>query len=207
MATLRSSQKALTRQLLMDAALELFQARGYSPTTIDEIARKAGTTRVTFYAHFASRSDIMRALINEKLNVETERTTTTSDHRSTAPQLVEVVRDGGEARMAEWIASISTHWPRVEPILRVAREAAVVDPELSTLVDTWLDEAIADIFEGLQQADRFDPVTRRYRATLAMAQFDYTARHWHSQSWGLEHHQMIEILARSWAVLLGEPSV
>jgi hypothetical protein len=33
----------------------------------------------------------------------------------------------------------------VQSIFRVAREAAVVDPELSTLVDGWLEEAIADI--------------------------------------------------------------
>ena len=37
------------------------------------------------------------------------------------------------------------HRPTVQSIFRVAREAAVVDPELSTLVDGWLEEAIADI--------------------------------------------------------------
>lgn len=202
MTTLRATQKALTRQLLMDAALELFQASGYGATTVDEIATKAGTTRVTFYAHFSSRSDLMRALINEKLNLELERRST-PDRGSTAPQLVEVVRDGSEARIAEWIRTTSTHWPAVEPILRVAREAAVVDPELSTLVEVWLEEAISDIAEGLERADRFEPDTRRYRAALAMAQFDYTAQHWPASAWKLEHERMVEILAHSWTTLLG----
>lgn len=202
MATLRATQKALTRRLLLDAALDLFQTGGYGSTTVDEIATKAGTTRVTFYAHFSSRSDLMKALINEKLNMELERTRI-PDRGSTAPQLVEVVRDGSEEGIANWIRTTSTHWPTVEPILRVAREAAVVDPELSTLVEVWLEEAISDVAEGLDQADRFEPETRRYRAALAMAQFDYTAQHWPAPAWKLEHEQMVEVLAHSWVTLLG----
>jgi AcrR family transcriptional regulator len=201
MATLRAAQKAMTRRLLLDTALRLFVERGYGPTTVDEIATTAGTTRVTFYAHFPSRSDLMKALIDEKLNAELERSRTPDG--STAPELVEVVRDGSASRIAEWIRTTSEHWPVVEPILRVAREAAVVDPELATLVDVWLAEAITDIAEGLEQADRFDPSTRRYRAALAMAQFDYTAQHWPSPVWSLKREQMFEILTRSWVTVLG----
>jgi AcrR family transcriptional regulator len=201
MATLRATQKALTRQLLMNAGLELFQTRGYGSTTIDEIATRAGTTRVTFYAHFASRSALMKALINEKLNEEVHRTR--SADRSTAPELVEVVREGSESKMADWIRTTSARWPTVQPILRVARDAAVVDPELSTLVDTWLEEAISDVAEGLEQAGRFDPGGRRYRASLAVALFDYTALHWPTPAWTLDREAMVQTLAQSWAKLLG----
>lgn len=200
MANLRATQKALTRQLLLDAALELFQASGYNTTTIDEIATRAGTTRVTFYAHFASRSDLMRALINEKLNFELERIRVNGG--STAPELVEVVREGSQERFAEWIRTTSRHWPTVEPILRVAREATVVDPDLPTLIEDWLSEAIGDIAEGLEQAKRFQPETRQYRAALAMALFDYTAQHWPAPDWTLAHEEMVQILAQSWGTLL-----
>lgn len=204
MATLRTTQKALTRQLLLVAALELFEARGYGPTTVDEIATKAGTTRVTFYAHFSSRSDLMRALINEKLNEEVDRTRST-ERGSTAPELVEVIREGSESKIADWIRTRSARWPTVQSIFRVAREAAVVDPELSTLVDGWLEEAIADVTEGLEQAGRFDPASRHYRAALAVAQLDYTALHWRPRARKLEREQMVEILAHSWMSLLADP--
>ena len=72
MANLRQLQKEMTRQRLLDKSLELFQQRGYVGTTIDDIAAEPGTTRVTFYAHFESRQDLMRALIHE-LNVRLER--------------------------------------------------------------------------------------------------------------------------------------
>src|SRR5579864_7723374 len=177
MATLRQTQKAMTRRLLLEAALELFQKQGYAATSIDDIASNAGTTRPTFYAHFPSRSDLMRALIDEKLNEALERVRS-SDHRSTELELVAVARDGTREAIGHWIRRTATRWPKVRPILRAAREAAAVDRELTSLVDVWMEEAIADIAEGLAQAGRFDPGTRHYRGVLAMAQLDYTAQHW-----------------------------
>lgn len=203
MATLRAAQKAMTRKLLLDAALELFVELGYAATTIDLIASRAGTTRVTFYAHFPSRSELMRTLIDENLNAELERTSSLS-HGSTAQELVDVVRDGSAERIGRWLAETAEHWPVVVPILKAAREAAVIDPELSTLVDRWMEEAISDISDGLEQADRFEPHTRHYRGVLAMAQFDYTALHWPAPEWKIEQGQMLELLASSWATLLGD---
>ncbi len=52
MANLRAAQKQLTRRLLLDSGLELFKSKGYAATTVDDIAKAAGTTRVTFYAYF-----------------------------------------------------------------------------------------------------------------------------------------------------------
>ena len=203
MATLRAAQKAMTRKLLLETALNLFIEQGYAATTVDQIAHKAGTTRVTFYAHFPSRSELMRTLIDENLNAELARTTSSS-HGSTAQELVDVVREGSAERIGRWIAETSEHWPAVEPILRAAREAAVIDPDLSDLVDRWMEEAISDIAEGLELAGRFEERTRHYRGVLAMAQFDYTARNWPVPAWGIDKDQMLEILTSSWVALLCE---
>ena len=201
MATLRAAQKAMTRKLLLDHGLELFLEQGYGATTIDQIATRAGTTRVTFYAHFVSRAELMRTLIDENLNEELSRTSSSS-HGSTARDLVDVVRDGSPARIGAWLAEVSGHWPVIVPMLRVAREAAVVDPELSTLVDRWLEEAISDVAEGLEQAGRFAPYERHYRGVLAMAQVDYTAMHWPAPAWGIRREQMLATLTDSWVALL-----
>lgn len=203
MATLRAAQKARTRQLLLDTALTLFIEQGYAATTIDQIAQKAGTTRVTFYAHFPSRSELMRTVIDESLNAELARTISSS-HGSTAQELVDVVREGSAVRIGRWIAETSEHWPVVEPILKAAREAAVIDTDLSNLVDRWMEEAISDIAEGLELAGRFEAHTRHYRGVLAMAQFDYTAQHWPAPAWEIEKAPMLEILTRSWVALLCE---
>ena len=44
-----------TRRLITDAAYESFWRSGYTRTSIDTIAARAGVTKRTLYAHFRSR--------------------------------------------------------------------------------------------------------------------------------------------------------
>src|SRR5579862_4391699 len=51
-----------TRQAIVRAALKLFAERGYETgvddTTAEEIAKRAGVAKATFYYHFARKEDI-----------------------------------------------------------------------------------------------------------------------------------------------------
>lgn len=51
-----------TRQDILNAALALFHDRGYSRTTLDQIARQAGVTRGAIYWHFKDKVDLFVAL-------------------------------------------------------------------------------------------------------------------------------------------------
>src|SRR5215469_7883743 len=146
MAGLRKAQKEMTRRLLLSTALELFNSKGYAATTIDEIAATAGTTRVTFYAYFPSRADLMKALIGQ-LNELLGRTSSPT-HGSTAASLVNVVAGGDPDKIAEWLRETSKSWDEIRPYTKVASEAATVDPEIRVLVEGWFDEAIGDVAEG-----------------------------------------------------------
>lgn len=53
---------ARNRQLLIDAAEELFAARGLD-VTLDEIARRAGVNVATAYRHFANKHELARAYL------------------------------------------------------------------------------------------------------------------------------------------------
>ena len=66
MASLREAQKEMTRRMILDAGLELFSTKGYLATTVEDIAGAVGTTRVTFYAHFPSKSELMKALMKSQ---------------------------------------------------------------------------------------------------------------------------------------------
>ena len=59
----REEKKIQTRGALLAAAHQLFAAKGYEATTIDEIASTAGFTRGAFYANFGNKEAIMAALI------------------------------------------------------------------------------------------------------------------------------------------------
>jgi AcrR family transcriptional regulator len=202
MARLRAAQKEMTRRLLLSTALELFEARGYAGTTVDDIARAAGTTRVTFYAYFPSRAALMKALVAE-LDELLERP---DAEPQAAQDLVAVVRQGGRDGIEAWLRDTSRQWPRIRPYVLAAHEAAVVDPELRELVDHWSDRVVADIETGLEQAGRFDAASRRLRGFLALTQLDQLARRWMRHGWETDPATALGLLADSWAHLLGEPA-
>lgn len=60
----RTKQDALaTRHSLLDAAELLFQAQGVSRTSLNDIARSAGTSRGAIYWHFKDKADLFNAMM------------------------------------------------------------------------------------------------------------------------------------------------
>lgn len=59
--TQRDKNRARTRRDIETAALELFEAKGYQATTVEEIARSAGCSSATFFRHFPSKEDVLFA--------------------------------------------------------------------------------------------------------------------------------------------------
>lgn len=59
-------KKKRKRELLLSAAFELFVEKGASSTAIDDIVRKAGVAKGTFYLYFRDRNEILNHLIAEK---------------------------------------------------------------------------------------------------------------------------------------------
>lgn len=60
----RTKEDALaTRHSLLDAAEVLFQSQGVSRTSLNDIARQAGTSRGAIYWHFKDKSDLFNAMM------------------------------------------------------------------------------------------------------------------------------------------------
>lgn len=202
MTGLRELRKEQTRKQILRTALALFEEKGYVATTVDEIAAQAGTTRMTFYARFPGKRDVMRALIDE-LNELLERHTTQAN-RSTAAKLVEAVRIGTADALKPWLAAQAARWPTMKPYILVATQAAAADPEIRELYAAWFEEVIGDMVLGMTLADRHDPATRHFRGYLAMETLDRTALHWMREPWDLDSGPELDLLTQTWVTLLGE---
>jgi len=68
----RAESRERTRQRLIAAAARVFAAKGYHGATVDDVAEAAGYTKGAVYANFASKTDLMIALIQDRVRRQSE---------------------------------------------------------------------------------------------------------------------------------------
>lgn len=193
MASLRDAQKRMTRALLLDNALKLFAEKGYQATTIEDIAGAAGTTRTTFYLHFASKSELLADLLKQ-----------VADEVVSADEvkLEDVVAGGEVALLRGWLDRNFGNWEKLRPYLLPAYEAAPSDPVIHETLIGWFEDTIASMHRGLDRAGRYEERDRRARCVLAFGQFEYTAHRYFSLGWRTPRADVLRNMTDAWAYLL-----
>lgn len=68
----RVEQREQTRELLLDAAVEVFSRRGYHGASVDEVAETAGFSKGAVYSNFASKEELFLALFDRRLEKQIE---------------------------------------------------------------------------------------------------------------------------------------
>ena len=71
-AAARRSRAGSGRERILDAAAQLFAAKGYAGTSTRDIAQQAGIRQPSLYAHFALKSEILCELLIETLRPPVE---------------------------------------------------------------------------------------------------------------------------------------
>jgi AcrR family transcriptional regulator len=113
MPTLREEHKVLTRNRVLDAAVAVFGGKPFVDATMDDIAKSAGVTRATVYAHFpGGKSDIIRALVERVYDsVDDVYAELTAVNRWT------------RAGVHAWLVVAAARWQGLAPTIRVLTTA------------------------------------------------------------------------------------
>jgi AcrR family transcriptional regulator len=123
----RAARTRATRRRIVDAAGELFVADGYTATTLEQIATRAGVAVQTVYFHFGNKRTVLKEAVD--VAVVGDDAPVGILGRS---WLDEARAEREPRRVVElWTAYGRGIVTRIGPIMRVVRDAAVVDPDMA----------------------------------------------------------------------------
>ncbi len=111
------------RELVLEAAREVFLRNGFEAATIEAIARQAGFTIGVIYSQFGSKADLFLALLEQRID---ERAAVNLDVVSAAPS-----RHDAVAALTATGLGYSQAEPRWIPLIVEFRAIAARDPELN----------------------------------------------------------------------------
>lgn len=104
---LRERKRQSTSQRIQQAALDLFETKGFDETTVEEVAQAAEVSRTSVFRYFGSKDDIVFAAETELLEA-----------------LLRIMRDDPDATLGEVIVRYAQHIDEVMPDLH--KRAAVI---------------------------------------------------------------------------------
>ncbi|MET8002646.1 TetR/AcrR family transcriptional regulator [Nonomuraea glycinis] len=140
---LRERKKQRTRQALIEAAVRLFEDRGYDQVTVAEIADAAEVSPRTFFLHFQTKEDVLLANTDVRVDLALEAIA----ERRAGERLSEVlVRAMDQMIVNAWDRDLSNGFAALR-----ARLAASVPALQARLLQRYL-TAQAELAQALHRA-------------------------------------------------------
>lgn len=153
------------RQEIVEIAAALFDGLGYERTSMSLIAERVGGSKTTLYGYFASKADLLRAVLDREVSRESNR-------------LMQEFLAGGDLRsglIRLGIAYLEGHATRTASMRTAANQP---------IAQEFYDEVVRPAWQRL--ADRFATMMKEGR--LKFADPWITAMHWK----GLNEWDMLE---------------
>ena len=179
----RAESQRETRDKIAGAAAELHEEKGVASTTVAEIARRAGVTRLTVYNHFADLSELLPACAAHY------------GARHPAPDLAEVLaRDDPGERLREALAQLYGWYREIEPMFGKLFSDRNSVPELDHFMSQNIDRMQAALADAL--AAGFGARGRRAERVKALIRLSLDFWTWRRLSReGLDDEAAAELMA------------
>ena len=161
-SALRRRQAAETRMRILDAAQNLFAARGYAATTVEAVAAAAGVAPDTVYSSFGSKSGVLHRLLDVRVGGD-EAPVAILDRPG--PRAVRAEPDP-RRQLAAFAVDVTSILERARPVADIVRSAAAVDPEIAA----FRERMEATRHQNLAQLAAWLAANGRFRRDLDTAQ-------------------------------------
>lgn len=125
----RAEQAALTRRAVLDAARELFVARGYAATTVADIAERARVSLDTVYATVGRKPALLRQLVETAISGTGQAVPAEQRDYVTRIGTTPMARD----KIGIYAQAITEIQGRMAPVFLALRDAAVTDRDCAGL--------------------------------------------------------------------------
>lgn len=125
----RAEQAALTRRAVLDAARELFVARGYGATTVADIAERARVSLDTVYATVGRKPALLRQLVETAISGTGQAVPAEQRDYVTRIGTSPMARD----KIGIYAQAITEIQGRMAPVFLALRDAAVTDRDCAGL--------------------------------------------------------------------------
>ncbi len=162
---LQQRQKQSSREKLLAAAREAFAEASYAGAAIDDIVKRAGVNRSTFYRHFDSKFAIAKALFDQfwpRLFAE---------YSAFAPS-----DPPTDTEIDRWLDGLIAFYRANRPLFDIIVQLGVLEPEGARWEDTIRQEVIRRLGERIPAFAKAlgpdAPADMRIRVRLLVIQFE-----------------------------------
>ncbi|MGY6201965.1 TetR/AcrR family transcriptional regulator [Paraburkholderia strydomiana] len=190
--SLREQQKQITQARLLQAAIGVFMERGYADATVDDIVEAASVGRATFYLHYKSKLEVMRALIR---TMERENEELIEEFRS----YEQPTRESLES----WLRRFVAHSVEEGDRFLVGLRALASEPELSGEFEAGIGLATGALSKLLIDNRVMAAAEAHLRATLLVGALQQACRTLVSEPDTCSAALVVRVISDIWASSLG----
>jgi len=182
---LRAQGKKTMRKLL-DAAMVVFEKRGYHAARVDDIVKVARTSHGTFYLYFANKEDLFRALLAD---VAEEVRAISETLGPVGPD------DAGYRELRSWLASFSDLYVHYGPVIRAWTEAEVEGDDVGGMGEELLANVAGALVDRIDEANTSGSFDPQIAALATVAMIERLHYYLVSRQLDVEREELLDTLA------------
>ena len=167
--SLRGRKQQFVRDAIFDAAIEMFAAKGFDETTVEDVAHAAGVSRASFFRYFSSKDDLLAQ------NVMKYGSALTEGIKACPPVFTPL------QMMRETVLSIArqtgTH-PRTRQVIDISlRSASAMQAHASRLIE--VEESVAIAFAERIKGSSKNDLEPRLLAAMTVSAMNVAIMSWY----------------------------